>query len=92
MDDLFERKYRKVGQEKHIRIFSLLGSLLQYPAARKVVKISGVSRSIGSYHMFELLIKSVNMVQRIPLQQSHASQSHFFSVSFLNFSVYLFYF
>ena len=53
IDDLFERKHRKVGQEKkRIRIFFSSGFLLQYRDARKGVLISGVLRSVGSYHMY----------------------------------------
>ena len=53
IDDLFERKYRKVGQEKKcIRIFFSSGFLLQYRDAGKGVLISGVLRSVGSYHMY----------------------------------------
>ena len=56
IDDLFERKYGKVGQEKkNIRIFFSSSFLLQYFAAGKGVKISGVSQSVGSYHMYVIL-------------------------------------
>ena len=53
IDDLFERKYRKVGQgKKCIRIFFSSGFLLQYRDAKKGVSILGVLRSVGSYHMY----------------------------------------
>ena len=54
IDDLFERKYRKVGQEKKnaLGMFFSSGILLQYRNAGKGVKISGVLRSVGSYHMY----------------------------------------
>ena len=55
IDDLFERKYSKVGQEKkRNRIFFSSGFLLQYQDAGKGVKISGVLRSVGSNHMYGL--------------------------------------
>ena len=54
IDDLFERKYRKVGQKKKsIRIFFSSGFLLQYRDPGKGVLISGVLRSVGSYHMYD---------------------------------------
>ena len=61
IDDLFERKYRKVGQEKKcIRIFFSSGFLLQYRDAGKGVSISGVLRIVGSYHIYaELSMKKV---------------------------------
>ena len=51
--DLFERKYRKVGQEKNaLGFFFSSGFLLQYRDARKGVLISGVLQSVRSYHMY----------------------------------------
>ena len=59
IDNLFEGKYRKVGQEKkRIRIFFSLGFLLQYCDAGKGVLISGVLRSVGSYHMYGYMLNS----------------------------------
>ena len=53
IDNLFERKYRKVGQEKNaLGFFFLSGFLLQYREAGKGVLISRVLRSVGSYHMY----------------------------------------
>lgn len=52
IDDLFERKYRKVGQEKNgIGFFFSSGFWLPNRNGVKGVKISGVLRSVGTYHM-----------------------------------------